>query len=66
MIGLVSECVSTLYVGLTGIVRNLIQKFMGNGSENFKHFFLGMSEARDNTTAAMKKQIRRIHSIFFP
>ena len=26
--------------------------------------FLGMSKASDNTKAAMKKQIRQIHSVF--
>ena len=46
---------STLYVGLSGIVRNLIQKSTGMGSR--------MSRASDNTKDAMKKKIWRIHSV---
>ena len=53
------ECGSTLYVGLAGIVRMLIQMFMAISLKNFKHFFLfffRMSKASDNIRAAMKKQ----------
>ena len=61
----IGQCDSTLYVGLTCIVRKLIQKSMGWFGEFNKHFFvLGVSKARDNTKAAMKKRIRRIHSVF--
>ena len=64
----IGECGSTLYVGLSRIVRNRIQKstvwdhtFL---SIFFFFFFLGMSRAGVNTKDAMKKQIRRIHSVF--
>ena len=61
----IRECGSTLYVGLSGIVRNLIQKGMGNGHTLLSIFFLlGMSRASENTKDAMKKQIWRIHSVF--
>ena len=61
----IRECRSTLFVGLMGIVRTLIQKSR-DGHVPFKHlsFFLKMSKASDNTKAAMKKQIRQIHSVF--
>ena len=45
-------------------------KVYGKGPHLFKHFFffffffLGMSRAGVNTKDAMKKQIRRIHSVF--
>ena len=67
----IGECGSTLYVGLSGIVRNLIQKstgwdhtFLSIFFFFFFFFFLGMSRAGVNTKDAMKKQIRRIHSVF--
>ena len=63
----IGECGSTLYVGLSGIVRNLIQKSTGwdhTFLSIFFLFFLGMSRAGVNTKDAMKKQIRRIHSVF--
>ena len=55
----IGECGSTLYVGLTGIVQTLIQKSM----RIFRRI-LRISKASDNTKAVMKKQIRRIHSVF--
>ena len=69
----IGECGSTLYVGLSGIVRNLIQKSTGWDHTFLSIFFfffffffslLGMSRAGVNTKDAMKKQIRRIHSVF--
>ena len=65
----IGECGSTLYVGLSRIVRNLIQKSTGWDHTFlsiffFFFFFLGMSRAGVNTKDAMKKQIRRIHSVF--
>ena len=64
----IGECGSTLYVGLSRIIRDLIQKSMG-WDHTFlsifsSSFFLGMSRAGVNTKDAMKKQIRRIHSVF--
>ena len=63
----IGECCNTLYVGLSRIVRNLIQKSTGwdhTFLSIFFSFFLGMSRAGVNTKDAMKKQIRRIHSVF--
>ena len=51
------------YVELSGIVQNLIQKSKGMDTSFLSIFsFSRMSRASDNTKAAMKKQIRQIHS----
>ena len=50
-------------VGLTGIVRMLIQKSTGIVRKILSIVFFRMSKASNNTRAAMKKQIRRIHSV---
>ena len=64
----IGECGSTLYVGLSRIVRNLIQKSTGWDHTFLSIFFfffpLGMRRAGVNTKDAMKKKIRRIHSVF--
>ena len=52
----IGECGSTLYVGLSGIVRNLIQKSTGCGYTLLSIFFLGMSRATDSTKGTMKKR----------
>ena len=61
----IGEC-STLDVGLTGIVRNLIQKSTKMDAHllSISFFPFRMSKASDNTKAAMKKQVWRIHSVF--
>ena len=47
---------------IDGDVSDASTKVYGDGSENFFFLFLGMSKASDK--AMMKKQIRRIHSVF--
>ena len=44
----------TLYVGLMGIIRNLIQKSMGMDTPllSIFFFFIGMSRASDNSKAS--------------
>ena len=48
----IGECGSTLYVGLTGIVRN---KSLRDGHAPLSIFSLGRSRASDNTKAAMEE-----------
>ena len=62
MLVLIRECGSKLYVGLTGIVRLLIQKSMGWFRVKLFFSFLRMSKASNNTKAAMKIQIWQIQS----
>ena len=49
-----------------GIVQTLIQKSTEVVLRilSISFFFLEMSNASDNTTAVMKKQLQRVHSVF--
>ena len=50
----IRECGNTLYLGLTGIVRNLIQKSTGMDTPFISILSSRMSRASDNSKDVMK------------